>query len=122
MTDKKKKSKPPRPAMSLEVKQRLISDMIRDAIADLTKARLILAEGGWDETTDMLTAMTLTNFGKLNANYARQWIWELATERGATRADLHLVRTTPELRETRPVDPPTRAKRMKSQKTEPDTP
>jgi len=119
----KKKSKPIKPrGMSLEEKHRLISDMIRDAIAELTKARLILAEGGWEETTDMLTAMTLTNFGKLNANYARQWIWELATERGATREDLHHVRAAPELRDARPVDPTTRAKRMKSQKAEPDTP
>ncbi len=117
MKDKKKSIPKPR-GMSLEQKQRLISDMIRDAIADLTKARLILAEGGWQDTTDMLTALTMTQFGKLNANYARQWIWQLAKERGATRGDLHLVRATPELREARPVNPTTRAKRNKSQTAE----
>jgi hypothetical protein len=97
--------------MSPEEKQRVITDMIRDAIADLTKARLILAEGGWQDTTDLLIAMTLTNFGELNAKYARQWMWEIAREKGANRIDLQLVRAAPELREARPDNPAQKTKR-----------
>lgn len=112
----KKKSIPIKPrGMSPEARQQLVSDSLRDAIRELTTAQIMLAEGAWENTTDLLAAMTMTRYGRNNANDARRDMWERAKERGATKKDLQLVRATPALYKAH-----AQTQRSKSKATEED--